>query len=416
MLRLVVFILVVMLGVGVTPAAAAGPWSHTSPVSTAAVDPMAITVDNWGRATAVLRSDREPYDLYAVRSNADGAWGSTVRLGVWRYHSEVSAQTDRHGRVTVVWTSPDAEGDRVAAAVFVPGVGWRQRRISPLGVVALSPVVAMNTAGRTIVAWTARSVDGTASSVQSTVDAGGGDWRGVRTHVTDNDAVYAHDVAVDEEGRLALSAWTGSTVSIRRRSLNGTWSSWAHQANSASQSQVGFAGGNLTLLFWRVTSRDYYDRPVHSPYARLRRSDGTWTPAVRIARDGTYKLTLVVDPQGRATVAYFPGDDAYGGILARHRRSDGVWSQAVRASPEHVEHDFPIDVIADSRGVLHLALRIIGKDGWHYVRKVPGYTWSAPAALDNVYTDKRDLGVAPDGHVAGLWSRESGVFAKVRQP
>lgn len=414
MVRLLVCLLAIVTGLGAAPALAQDPWSPATVVTAQSHDALAVTVDNLGRATAVVTTSREPYELFAVRRAVDGTWGTPVRLGRWAYHSEPVALSDRNGRVTVIWTNRDGTTQRIGAATYVPRVGWSVRMISPADVAAGSPVAAMNSAGRTLVAWTAYSPDGSRRYVQSAIDTGGGEWRADRTHAEGPD-VSAQDVAVDADGAMALAAWSGDTASFQRRSAGGTWSSWYRQADSAAKARLAINDGAVTWLFWRVTGKDHDGEPLHAPFVRLRRADGSWTAAVRLA-DRADELELAVDPQGRATVVYNTAT-AGGGISVRHRRSDASWSAPSAAVAAAVSHRTVMDLQVDPRGVLHLPVRMNGHNFWSYVRKVPGKPWQAPVALDDAYMEDGFLGVSTDGHVAALWDAHVvDVLGRVRAP
>lgn len=328
------------------------PWVFGPAV---AVDPRGVAVAVWPRGT------QGRSHLFLASRRPGGRWTAAVRIPGTRGAAEAELAFDGSRDLVLAWTS----GRHVEAARRTVAGRWTvpaTLHTTPAGVRGTIPGnlrLAVNTAGRAVVAW--ETVDDDQDSTyarpaaQAVVGTAAGGWGRVATLSSARHHGVRPQVAIDASGRVT-AVWSESVdgrgrAMARSRAAGGSWTParvLSARGVDVNPPQVAVRpAGDVVVAWTRVGA--------HRDGVVVRRSSGTggWQPEHRVPapRTATSWSAVGVDGAGTATVSWVT---RRGAVWAVDESRTRTWGPLVRIAPTGSVF-YGLDLVVDRAGDALLA-------------------------------------------------------------
>lgn len=299
-----------------------------------------MAADESGNAVFVWRSHQAPGGLHVRRRTADGGLGPIQDVRTIPAEAPQVA-LDAEGDAVIVWWRVGSSGGGVVEARrrSAAGVLGPVTTLSPPGLSAHSPSLAVDSAGNALVVWTRYDGSVGRGFIQARSLSAGGTLGTVRDLTADTRDAHTPRVAMDAAGNAFVS-WvrhdgTRYVPQLRRRSAGGAYS--ATQIMSAAgghtaDPRVAVSPAGAAIVAWlRATPTGEILQ------ARHRASDGTLGSTLTLTPEGSGLIAsgarVAMDPQGNAVFVwsqYAGGQDI---VRTRRRSAGGSVSSAQDVSP-----------------------------------------------------------------------------------
>jgi hypothetical protein len=353
----------------------------------------------------------------AAASGTPLSWSAPVDLsegGVSTYGTVVAV--DPAGDAAAAWMLYTGSNyavqvsTRPAAGTWAPAV-----TLSPLGVSASEPSIAIDAQGDTVVAW--QQYVGKDLIEVSTHGAGATSWSGTTTVSNPLRESAEAQVAIDPQGE-AVVAWVGQNAAgdeiVQASAEQGFGGEWgapislsAAGADAESASLGMDAAGEAIAVWKRPNATNHLIQESQRP------AGGSWSAPVDISPAGQNALQprLAVDAKGDAAVIW----DHYTGVNVTQvttRLAGGSWSVPHDLTPGG-ENTFDARIALDAQGD---ATALWAAEATNeYVLRASGETagtgiWSAPVDLApaSLVQPEPSVAVDPAGDAAVIWQTGEG--------
>jgi PKD domain len=280
-----------------------------------AVDPAGNAVAIWARLSAtesIIESASHP---------AGGDWSGPVKVAVVpRFVERPRIALDPSGNAVAIWDRLDPAG-RVIESASRPAAGsWSDpTRLSAVGAEAIATQVAVDSAGNAVAIW--RRVNATESNIESASRPIGGDWSGPTPVSPTGIDAERPQLAVDPAGNaVAIWARLSATESIIESASHPAAGSWSEPTqlsaaarsatgNDASQPQIAVDPAGNAVAIWRS---------VNGPNTTIIESashpvGGSWSAPIGLssASGSAFEPQIALDPSGNEVAIWsrFTGTD-----------------------------------------------------------------------------------------------------------
>ncbi len=291
---------------------AGGPWG--SPVDLSLPGRNAelaqVGLDAAGEAVALWRRfDGFDFIVQAATRTAGGTWSAPRDLSATGQNAETPRLAlNAAGDAVAVWRRFDGSNFVVQGAALDAGSNWGEALIlSATGENAVAPQVAIDGAGIATAVWS-RS-NGSNYVIESADRPPGGAWSTPAELSAPGQNAEAPQVALDAAGR-GVVAWSrgnggGSTVvQGTSRDPNGAWSApldLSQTGGAAVAPRVAINGAGDALALW-----SFSNATPTVVEGSLRSAGGSWQPQLTVSRLGVDSVepALALDPSGNALAAW----------------------------------------------------------------------------------------------------------------
>jgi hypothetical protein len=375
------------------PTAVSASTSATERLPSVAVDPN-------GNAVVVFESGT---NIHFSRYDVATGWSTPAELAAGSYGSPLVA-VDAMGRYTAVWSaSTGAATTGIWHSTSPNGSTWSAPMpLHPQGTYVFKPVLAMNSQGKAIVAWTERMGSNLFQVVTIVRDVTS--WSPplvMRTGDDANDRWPA--VAVTSSGEVFV-VWEQRDTTV---GVNSIWWRGANAANSwtaaalfesfdagaAQAPAIAVNGGNAIVTYLQRQGAN-----VHELWAR-RNAGANWATALKVGEatniDTTQPPSVTLDASGTATVAWGADmSNRYNVHVNRALQSDTAWPAPTAMETDNQASDvaglgratLPV-VRSDAAGNVILVWRKLATGGARYdlfARRFSAGSWGAQTPLETI--------------------------------
>jgi hypothetical protein len=363
-----------------------------------------VAVDANGNAVVVFESGT---DIYFSRYEAATGWSTPAPIATGSYGQPLVA-VDGMGRFTAVWSaSSGAAATGIWASTSANGISWpAPTPIHATGSYVFKPVLAMNSRGEAIAAWTQRVGSNLFQVVVSLRDPAIG-WSSsfvLRPGDDANDRWPA--VAMSETGdmfvlweqRDTTAANMNNSVWWWKQDIVHNWTGPApfesYDAGTATSPAIAVNAAGDAIVTYRQQGGS-----VSELWAR-RYAGRVWATPLKVGEatsiDATQPPSVTLDASGTATVAWGNGDVSgrYNVHVNRAAQSASTWPAATAMETDNLASDnadlgratMPV-VRSDGAGNAVVVWRKLGPSGVRYdlhARRFSGGSWGPQALIETV--------------------------------
>ena len=313
---------------------------------------------------------------------------------------------DARGNSVAVWSAPEGSGvERIEASVRPAGGSWSGPvPLSPGGVKAQSPQVAVDDAGDATVVWSQE--EGSATVLRSVTMPAGSGWAPAVNVSTAGDEPAGFDLAVGRSGEAIVvyedRGGGKPRARVTTRQAGGAWTeavTVSAAGEEAFDPSVSLGDGGTAAVVWPVNEGV---RAVERPAA------GTWSkPVYIVTGEGSYSPAIAVAPDGEAIAVWRKSENGKGAFLQSASETGGGWSPPQELGVGFFYSGAPrIAIDAGGEAVAlwerseSSVLSILSAS------RARGGAWSAPTELshpDEEASYAPNLAISPVGQVAAVW-------------
>lgn len=407
------------VGLVCSSTAAAAGWLAPSDISAtgenAAEAQVAMSPD--GEALAVwVRSDGQNKVVEAAAHPVGGSWSPPLKLSMAGADAtEPQVAVDPAGEATAVWIRAEGLKSIVETSTRPRAGEWSTpRKLSPAGLEALEPQVAVTADGEAVVVWAGE--EGASSIVRAVSRPAGGEWSAIAKlsgpNVAGHEPAFAPRVAIDATGE-AVAVWERfdgehNRVEAAARPRGGSWSQpvkVSAAGQDAEEPGLALSPDGEAVVGWQASA----GQPSVVEVA-ARPAGAAWTTPSELSPPG--------QNAGAPSVAIDSADDAValwnraGGpgvnvVESTSRPASGQWSAAAKLTPAG-EQTNGGEIAADPAG----DAVAIWRHGLGSARVIEAATapiggeWSPAATLSSAGAGVGFPQVAIDsaGEAVGVWT------------
>jgi hypothetical protein len=375
-----------------------------------------VAIDPDGNAVAAWRRfDGANYRIQVRRRAAGGSLSAVQTLSAaGQDASDPQLGVDRDGRAVVAWYRFDGANFRVEALRrTAAGSLSAVQPLSPAGMSANEPRVALDRDGNALVAW--KLFDGANFRIQALRRTGSGGLSEIQTLSTAGQDAANVGLGADPEGNAVVvwARYDGTHNRVQASYLLEV-KTLSAAGKDADISQVAVDRGGNAVVAWRA-----YDGANYRIQVRRRTASGglsavqTLSPAGRNA----YDVQLAVDPFGNAVVVWQAFDGVNYRIQARRRTAAGNLSSVRTLSASGQDAEAPQVAVDGDGNAVVVWIRSDGSDERVQARRrTAGGSLSAVQTLSHAgqQAARPQVGMDRAGNAVVVWERSDGANLRVQ--
>ena len=333
---------------------------------------------------------------------SDGLLGVSSSISNSTYQAGFPAiATDGNGNGIVVWSQPGVAFEIWENRFTSSGWGVPQMLVSKPGEDALTPQVAMDSTGNTVLLWL--QMDPVGTNVPTNYSLWGKrhsvaiGWSAPRKLSTESALVKEFFIANNPSGEL-MAIWSESlagTASVVARHMTSTGDWGDSRSISAGNGpaytrnmRVALNGGGVAVAVW-----EQHDGTRYNIWGNRYTPVSGWGTAVLLENndaDAAHKPAVAIDDEGKAMVAWYQSDGpvTFNRLWVNISDRFGIWGGARKLDGEDGHVYFP-EIAGDGKGNFKLVWEQTGTTKYHvWTRAYSADTgWGAPELLERMDTD-----------------------------